>query len=342
MDDDQPKKSRTVYKPPSVSETRRREKSGIRLQDDQELSDFNKGVDGVYRETQDWTGYHNGLLLRASAEQRALGHGDREDAILSILGVQPHADAGYVPSPEALARIEEYEAQEPIEAEVVPGELTLEEREARLAAREAELDRLEEQKAREADLAERERAADARAKQLAAYTPEVPQDLDDLDSLRNFRPRMTGETFTPTNAPPEIPERWANRKRMTAAQRAVAEQEGIELFGDPKDQPGAWSRLGDLERPTLPKPTPGAPTHHHQGSGEAERIARLARENYSDPDAYADAVANLVVDDEQVAAQRHAAYQKHLQDEQDAYDKRQSDAQAQVDAFMKNRGSLGL
>lgn len=344
LEDQEPKRSQRIYIPPGPEELRRRkrdaDKEKIRLQGEQSDDDLALGHNGTYRTTQNWTPYYQGLLERAAAEGRALGRGAEEDMIGRMLtppDPRRQSEPGYKPPQEVLDAIAIEEAEADVAAVDTPQDDSIEAREARLAAREATIAAKEDKAAREADLAAREAELDAREKALQQYrkdAPSVPQDLDDLDSLRAFRPKpvQRSETFAPGFS--AVQPTWVGRKRMTPEERAEAEREGVAMFGDGSSN-SAWSKLNSLD------PVEETPASHRRVSNDpAQRIndilASRQRDYTNDADGRAQAAADRFAAQEQVQAE-DAAGREVMRKEQEAYDARQAEAQATVDAFMKEQ-----
>lgn len=343
MDEIPKQTSRTVYRPPSPGETRRREKEeSIRLQAEQDDASLAEGFVGQYRPTQNWTPVYADLMARASAEARALGRGAEEDMINRMLNPgAPPAEPSYRPSPEAMALIARREAEEEVSQEIVDGgEIpSLEDREKRISDREAEIAKREQLALREADLAAREAALDQREKALQPY--HTVEQLEDLDSMRaaiNKSARSdadVAEGFKPGFSATQTPANWAGRKRMTPEERMAAEAAGVELFGD-GSQNSAWSRLDNMPNPDA------VATHRPRVSNDpGQRIKDILaqrQDSYTDDaDGHAQRLADMVSAQDQVAAE-DAAGRDAMRKEQEAYDKRQADAQAVIDKFREEHG----
>lgn len=296
-DDDAPKTSRTVHLPTSPSEKRREINDRIRMQADQSDEERSRGVDARHRKTQDWTPFYRDRLAAASRQALAAGGRAADELAINEMLVLPTPqtprEPDYVPPPEVLEEIAREEA---------------------LAERERELD------ARERELAEREDRIHE-----SSLTPVPPKtydyDIPDHQVHREFGYRQD------VTAPPPT---WVGGKRMTAQQRAKAEAEGMELFGIDPREGSAWSRLDNLDSPESLQP------RHDRMIGrpsEAQRIADLANARQSnddpepvtkpsDPDAYAQQLADGVVAQEQGT------------NADDEYAKRQQAAQDYIDDFM--------
>lgn len=352
MPDDIPKQvSRTVYKPPTRGETRRRhdEKERLRLQGEQADAELSLGHDGTYRPAQNWTPYYNDLQARAAAEGRALGRGHEEDMITRMLNPgAPSTEPDYRPSPEALALIAHEEAKEQVAAEEAEADkpLTLEEREKAIIEREAELAKREQLALREADLKAREAIADERERALQrASDYQSPEQLDDLDGLRDAARRSREDISDPDSfrrpgwSANQAPSTWSGRKRMTPEERLAAEAEGVAMFGDGSEN-SAWSNLHQLD------PTEAPATHRPRVSNDpAQRINDIlaAREaSYTDDaDGEAQRIADLAAAQDQVA-QEDTTGRDAMRKAQEDYDRRQAEAQATVDRFREERGGFGL
>lgn len=351
-EDQEPKRSQRIYVPPGTEELRRRKRAAdrekIRLQGEHDDAELARGHDGTYRPAQNWTPYYRQLMARAAAEGRALGRGHEEDMIARMLDPgAPPLEPGYRPSPEAMALIAHEEAKAQVAAEEAEAEkpLSIEEREARLATREAEIAKREEVAAREADLAAREAIADERERALQRASDfRSPEELDDLDDLRNAAQRSRGNvtddftTARPGFSAHQAPPTWAGRKRMTPQERLEAEREGVEMFGDGSSS-SAWSKLNHLD------PVEDAPATHRRVSNDPTQrindiLAARQRDYTDDADGRAQAAADHFAAQEQVANEDKDA-RTAMRKEQDDYAARQAEAQATVDAFMREqRGSF--
>lgn len=335
-----PKTSETVSKPPPYSAAANRERDRIALQGDQDQGAFvAREALAKARKTQDWTPFYQGLIRNASRYAALEGGSAADQKAITEMLIPPDPDRprdpGYQPSPEALELITATDeamakAQEAADAAAAEPQ----DREAALAAREAALD------AREASIKAKELAA--REVDLAAREAAIEREIDQKilaseDDLRDFRPR-TEAYVRPPDAPIFEGRLPSGAARMTAAERRIAEAEGLELFGIDPTKDSAWSKVSDVanphqgprhgRNPKLDDPAARIAAIHDARARAADALAG------QDPDGYADALADQVVYEE-------AGAQQDQESADAAYDRRQREAQAYVERFMKeNRGGF--